>query len=163
MSPGGSAGQWGLSNHDRVPWGSQSEPEESVRQVKQTARQPWSWINKRKRVEEQILGWQTVMRSLLGGSRGRCWSDEVKHPAGDRQVRWPLLQGFHVNNKLRPNNNLTQSTSVSPSTTTFVSLLPAQSPQYLWSCTEKGENICSSHTKKWSQVTFSEKWSRFSS
>ncbi len=43
--------------------------------------------SKRKKDEEQILGGQTVMRSLLGGSRGRCWPEEVQHPAGDRQVR----------------------------------------------------------------------------
>ncbi|KAI9515168.1 hypothetical protein NQZ68_028034 [Dissostichus eleginoides] len=34
-------------------------------------------IHRREEDEEQILGWQAVMRSLLGGWRGRCWPEEV--------------------------------------------------------------------------------------
>ncbi len=115
--------------------GSQQEPEESVRQVKQTARQPWSWISQRKKVEEQILGWQTVMRSLLGGLRGRCWSDGAKNPAGDRQVRWPVLQGYHVDHMLCPNNNLTQSQSVSSD---ILCLFFQFSPFSIWSRNGEG-------------------------
>lgn len=68
------------------------EPEESVRQVKHTATMI---LNQSKEAgwKKQILGWQTVMKALLWGSRGRCWPEEVQCPAGDRQMIWPLWCG----------------------------------------------------------------------
>lgn len=68
----------------RVRRRSQPEPEESVRQVKQSARQPWSWTSQRKKEEGRNTG-LTDSHEISAGWIKRAplaWTC-------DRQVSWP--------------------------------------------------------------------------
>lgn len=156
IPPGGSAGQWGSRNLDRVRWGAnQSQRSQSGGW---NIQQPWSWISQREKDEEQILGWQTVMRALLPGSRGhvvglkRCsvrqvtdrWGD-LSETAGAGLPCW--------SHALSKQESDTEHICLSISDITCV--FPSKSVSYLWSCMEEVDDICSRSHRE--EVTLSRK------